>query len=299
MSLLEVRDLRKSFRRHFWSEKTEVLKGVSFKVEPGKVTGFLGANGAGKTTTMKCLLGLIFPDSGEFSYFGSSSLTSEVKSRIGFLPERPYFYSYLTGQEFLKFYGLISSKIKKNLLQDRIESLLKRVDLYHAKDLALRYYSKGMLQKIGFAQAMIHDPDLLILDEPMSGLDPDGRYYLSELIREASSEGRSVLLSSHLLHDTEQLCADLIILKDGVLFYQGATRALLSSLEPNYQVAYLTGGDRKKLSGLSQEAMQEKISLIIRDGGKIVGVEPDRISLEQYFISKVLGRRNESHLDYS
>jgi len=230
MSILKVENLKKSFKKGFIPKSQQVLKGISFKLEPGTITGFLGANGAGKTTTMKCILGLAFPDEGDIRFFGDQELGPEVKKRIGFLPERPYFYEYLTGSEFLRFYGQLSGDFTRNDLNARIEHLLKRVDLWHAKDKKLRAYSKGMLQKVGVAQALIHKPDFVILDEPKSGLDPDGRYYLSEIIKETAKEGACVFFSSHLLHDAEQLCQNLVIMKDGLVIYEGRTDALLKKM---------------------------------------------------------------------
>ena len=300
MKLLEINDIKKSFKRHFWSEKKEVLKGISFDISSGVITGFLGANGAGKTTTMKCLLNLIFPDQGEVLYFGQPQLTSEIKKKIGFLPEHPYFYSYLTGQEFLLFYGELSMNIKKKALLSRIQNLLKRVDLYHAKDTALRSYSKGMLQKIGFAQALIHEPELLILDEPMSGLDPDGRHYLSELIKESAKDGHSVFLSSHLLHDTELLCENLVILKEGKVFYEGPTRNILDNISTQFKISYLEGNAQKVVYEPDQIQMQKRIQEISNGQGIIEKIEKDRLTLEEYFVKNVLEKRqNESHMDHS
>ncbi|NJL24924.1 MAG: ABC transporter ATP-binding protein [Calothrix sp. SM1_5_4] len=148
MNLLTVRDLKKSYKKGFIPRRVEVLKGIGFSVPAGTVTGFLGANGAGKTTTMRCILGLDYPDSGTVEFFGQP-LNLEVRRRIGFLPERPYFYEHLSGMEFLEFYAQLSGSWKKSVLKDRILELLKRVDLDFAKDRLLRTYSKGMLQKVG------------------------------------------------------------------------------------------------------------------------------------------------------
>ena len=242
MSVIKVTELRKSFFSDFLRKETEVLKGVSFEIKEGIITGFLGGNGAGKTTTMKCLLDLSFPSSGQIEYFGKSGLSSEVKKRIGFLPEHPYFYDYLTGVEFLEFYGQLSVKMPKTEMHDRIEVLLKRVDLWHAKDRKLRGYSKGMKQKIGLAQALIHDPELVILDEPMSGLDPDGRQAMSEIIQEIAKKGTSVFFSSHLLHDVERLCDDLVILAKGEVVYQGSTHKFLDRVQQGYNLVYELAG---------------------------------------------------------
>ena len=175
MEVFSVKGLKKSFQKNFYSPKQLVLKGFDFSIKAGAITGFLGANGAGKTTTMKCMLGLVFPDEAEFNYFGEPTLTSATKKKLGFLPERPYFYQYLTGHEFLVFYGSLTGGITKKVLKSRADDLLKKMGLWQARDKALRDYSKGMLQKVGLAQALIHEPELVVLDEPMSGLDPDGR----------------------------------------------------------------------------------------------------------------------------
>lgn len=227
MQPLVVKDLKKSYSVGWFGKKRPVLKGVNFSVEKGKITGFLGANGAGKTTTLRCLLGLAYADSGSISFFGNSKLSLSVKKRIGFLPERPYFYEHLTGVEFLRFYSKLSGDTAS---QKKIDELIERVDLTHSKDQQLGEYSKGMLQKIGIAQALIHDPEFLIFDEPMSGLDPDGRYYLSEIIRQCGNEGRTVFFSSHLLPDAEKLCQNLVILKDGSVVYQGGVESFMDQV---------------------------------------------------------------------
>ena len=244
-------------------------------------------------------MGLIFPDSGDITYFGKKSLTTEIKKKIGFLPEQPYFYSYLTGVEFLKFYGEISTKLTRRDLLLRIDYLLKKVDLYHAKDKALRQYSKGMLQKIGFAQALIHEPELLILDEPLSGLDPDGRHYLNELIKETAKEGRSVFFSSHLLHDTEKLCENLVILKDGRLFYQGPTRNILDNLNAKYRISFLRGHQQETIFVNNQDEIQSHLKDLLSQDCIIEEVEQDRITLEEYFVKNVLEKKNEAGLDHS
>ncbi len=288
MSVLAVEGLTKSYKKGFIPKSQRVLDGVSFKLEPGVITGFLGGNGAGKTTTMKCILGLSFPDSGDIRFFNGLPLSSEVKSRIGFLPERPYFYDYLTGKEFLRFYGQISTKLSRKDLDSRISILLKRVDLEHAKDKRLKNYSKGMLQKIGLAQALIHNPELLILDEPKSGLDPDGRYYLSELIKEIARNGTSVFLSSHLLHDAETLCQNLVILSGGKVVYEGATEALIDRMGKTMEITFLD--DQKKVSQKISNAaeLQTRIDSLRAQKKEILEVRVHRTSLEEAFIEVAL-----------
>jgi len=291
MNLLRVENLKKSYKRGFIPRRNEVLKGVSFSVPAGSITGFLGGNGAGKTTTMRCLLGLDYPDSGVAEFFGKP-LNSESKRRLGFLPERPYFYEHLTGVEFLKFYAHLTSSWKRNVLQDRILALLKRVDLLHAKDRPLRAYSKGMLQKIGLAQALIHEPELIILDEPMSGLDPDGRLALSEIILETAQKGPAIFFSSHLLHDMERLCERLVVLKDGVCIYEGGTEALLDKSGVELEIWYLDKGAKQILRAQNQEHLQAELKRLLSGGSTILEVRRVRASLEEIFVRMALRGRS-------
>ena len=286
MSVLEVEGMEKSYVTGFWRRKQKVLNGVSFKVQPGVVTGFLGGNGAGKTTTLKCLLGLCQLNRGEVSFFGGQKLSSKVRARIGFLPERPYFYEYLTGMEFLKFYGQMDGKYSLVDLKERIHRLLGKVDLMHAKDKPLRSYSKGMLQKIGLAQSLIHAPDLIILDEPMAGLDPDGRYYLSEIIKETAEQGTAVFFSSHLLHDTEKLCKNLVILKEGVVEFEGTTEQFLFQLGSETEIVFSESlsGQRKSRGVSSSEEVQSAIDELRAMGHIIHSVHVHKKSLEEAFI---------------
>ena len=288
MSVISIHELKKSFKKGFIPKKQEVLKGISFDVPEGKITGFLGANGAGKTTTMKCLLGLAYPDSGSIKYFGENSLNESVKRKIGFLPEHPYFYNYLTGYEFLKFYGQLSTDLNKKDLDIRIDSLLKRVDLTHAKNKKLREYSKGMLQKIGVAQALVHDPEFIILDEPMSGLDPDGRFYLSEIIKETGRMGKAVFFSSHHLLDAERLCEHLVIIKAGKVVYQGPIESLLLSIEAKSTITYLDQGIKKTLNITGMEELQSNLDLLRKNGAQIFEVRQEKLSLEEAFINIAL-----------
>jgi len=290
MNLLQVNELKKSYKRGFIPRKNEVLKGVSFSVPAGTITGFLGGNGAGKTTTMRCILGLDYPDSGTSEFFGAP-LNAESKRRLGFLPERPYFYEHLTGVEFLSFYAHLSGSWKKSVLNDRILELLKRVDLVHAKDRPLRNYSKGMLQKIGLAQALIHEPELIILDEPMSGLDPDGRLALSEIILETAQKGPAIFFSSHLLHDMERLCQRLVVLKDGVCIYEGQTDALLDKSGVELEITYHENGELKVLRAQNQEDVQVQLKKLLAQGAVISEVRRVRATLEEIFVKMALRGR--------
>ncbi len=290
MSALIVRGLTKSYRKGFIPKKIEVLKGVDFQIPAGKITGFLGANGAGKTTTMKCLLGLTFPDSGQIQFFGQESVNKEVKRRVGFLPERPYFYEYLTGNEFLRFYGQLSTSLSSKALNSRIDDLLRQVDLSHAKHKKLREYSKGMLQRVGVAQALIHNPEFVILDEPMGGLDPDGRHDLSEIIKETASRGTTVFFSSHLLNDAEKLCEYLVIMKAGVVIYQGTTLDLLSQVASHYEVVFSTPQGPQSLRVPDLSGVQSELDRLRSLGAAVLEVKPVRQGLEEIFIKMALER---------
>ena len=292
-SVVKVEGLHKSFKKGFIPRRQEVLKGVDFTVQSGVITGFLGANGAGKTTTMKSMLGLAFPDKGQITFFDGQPISPDVKRRIGFLPEHPYFYNYLTGLEFLRFYGELSTKLKRADLKSRSEMLLKKVDLMHAKDKKLKDYSKGMLQKIGVAQALVHDPEFIILDEPMSGLDPDGRYYLAEIIRETAKSGKAVFFSSHHLLDAERLCENLVILRDGKVIYEGGTEKLLLSMGHTSSITYLDHEVKKTVNAESLEETQSALDKLRSDGAQIFEVRQERASLEEAFVKVALRGPNQ------
>jgi len=219
MSILEVKKLNKTFPGGLFEKPRHVLLDVTFSLPSGETTGFVGSNGSGKTTSIKCMLDFMRPDSGEILFFGKP-LDTQAKKRIGYLPERPYLYEFLTGMEFLRLHWNLVQDSEKDFI-DRAHEALKRVDLFEARDKKLRQYSKGMLQRAGIAQAIINKPDLLILDEPMSGLDPDGRGLVKDILREESKRGTSLFFSSHLLQDMEELCSHLVVINRGAIIYDG------------------------------------------------------------------------------
>ncbi len=283
MNAIKVEHLKKTYRKGFWKTKFEVIKDLSFSVEAGKITGFLGSNGTGKTTTLKCILNLAIPDSGNITFFDEGPLTHKTCKRIGFLPEHPYFYQYLTGAEFLKFYGQISTDLKRADLNTRIQDLLKRVRMEHAADRAIRTYSKGMLQRIGLAQALIHRPELVILDEPMAGLDPDGRMQMAEIILDTAKSGSAIFFSSHLLHDAEILCENLVILSKGNLVYQGATQKLLTGLQTGFRLTTSDGGKMQTEVFPSSGDLQKAIDNARQKKITVEEVRAERPSLEEAF----------------
>jgi ABC-2 type transport system ATP-binding protein len=225
--VLELADVHKSFRLGFIPKTRPVLKGVSFAVEEGEVFGYLGPNGAGKTTTIKCALGLIFPDSGTIRLFGRPHLDPRAKAGLGFLPENPYFYDYLTAVEFLDFYARLFG-IPAEVRAERIPRLLRLVSMERAADLPLRKYSRGMLQRVGLAQALINDPALVILDEPLGGLDPLGRKEIRDIILGLRDAGKTVLFTSHILQDIEMICRRVAIIVGGRILSQGRLADLVS-----------------------------------------------------------------------
>jgi len=215
---IKLENINRSFKTHFWEIKKEVLKNISLEVYQGEVFGFLGPNGAGKTTTIKIITGLIRPNSGNVSILGNPVNSLEAKKRIGFLPESPFFYEHLTGYEFLKIHALLSN------LKDykkRVIELLHRVGLKDAINVPLRKYSRGMLQRIGITQALVGNPDLLILDEPLTGLDPIGRKEIKDLILEEKAKGKTIFFSSHILPDAEAVCDRIGIIIDGEIMQVG------------------------------------------------------------------------------
>jgi len=217
---IRIRDLRKRFRLGFIPKTREILKGITFSVREGEIFGYLGPNGAGKTTTIKCLLGLIRPDAGTVEIFGRSHLSPRSREPLGFLPENPYFYDYLSAREFLAFTADLFG-LERREKEGRIARLLKLVGLERAADLPLRKYSRGMLQRAGLAQSLINDPKLVILDEPLGGMDPLGRKEIRDIIVRFKDEGKTVFFTSHILQDIEMICDRVAIIVGGRIVKEG------------------------------------------------------------------------------
>lgn len=225
--VLKLDRVSKKFKTDFWKKPIEALKNISFEVKKGATFGLVGPNGAGKTTAIKMMLGLIEPTSGHLSLFGNQNISDpRVRGKIGYLPESAYYYDYLYPEEILNFYAKLFG-VKKSVRAQRIESLLKLVGLWERKDRKLKSFSKGMLQRIGIAQALINDPEVVILDEPMSGLDPSGRKEIKDIIVALQKSGKTIIFSSHILVDVEQLCDDVAIIMGGELRTVGALSDLV------------------------------------------------------------------------
>ncbi len=237
MNAIEVRGLNKTFKRSFWEKNKQVLKNVSFEVPKNKTTGFVGNNGSGKTTSIKCIFEFIFKDSGEVKFF-NESMGPEIRKKIGYLPERPYLYEFLTAEEFLRFHLDLSKKsVSDQPANDLIDEVLKKVGLIESKKKTLRSFSKGMLQRAGLAQALIHKPEILILDEPMSGLDPDGRLMVKDILREEKKKGITIFFSSHLLQDMEELCDHLVAIHHGEVIYNNDLKSFMNQF-PTLEEAF-------------------------------------------------------------
>jgi len=301
MAVLEIDNLYKTFKVGFIPKKREILKGVSLSVAAGEIFGYLGPNGAGKTTTLKCVLGLIFPDRGKVKIFGHPHLSAKGKEHLGYLPENPYFYDYLTAEEFLDFYAQLFGLRKKDK-EEKIETLLRLVGMEKARDLQLRKFSRGMLQRVGLAQALINDPALLFLDEPLGGLDPLGRKELRDIIVRLKEEGKTIFLCSHILQDIEMICDRVAILVGGRVISQGALRSLisekvlftevtLSGIDPADLVdlgePVSTLGDRILLKVFQEDNIENLMTLVHERRGKIHSLVPRTETLEDIFVEMV------------
>jgi ABC-2 type transport system ATP-binding protein len=275
---------------------------LSFEVHPGEIFGFIGTNGAGKTTTIKLVLGLLFPDAGRIRLCGDDPSRPEARRRVGFLPENPYFHDYLTGWEFLDFHARLHG-FRQPERRRRVGELLERVGLKNRADRALRLYSKGMLQRIGLAQALLHDPDVVILDEPMSGLDPIGRRDVRDLILELKRRGRTVFFSTHILSDTETICDRVGMLVRGRLAAIGSVEDLVRGDVGSWEVTLAWPGpgsppvgevlsrrdDRILLRIGSQADLHRLVGSLNGGGARLVAVTPARRSLEDLLVQEVRG----------
>lgn len=301
---VKIEDLTKVFRVGFWGKRFVALQGLSFEVEAGEVFGLLGPNGAGKTTALKLLMGLIKPTRGRAWIMGMEVNNVQVRAKIGYLPESPYFYEHLRGGEFMDFYGRLFS-LTRSRRRERSEELLALVGLARARDLPLRKYSKGMLQRIGLAQALINDPELVILDEPMTGLDPVGRREVRDVILQLKKQGKTVCFSSHILSDVEMICDRVGIINQGRMVSIGKISQLLNPRIEYYEISFsglkaenlgnlrapdarvFSDGDLVYAIAAEEENKDRIIAGVQEKGGRIHSVIPHRESLEEYFLRQV------------
>ena len=302
--VVRVRDVVKDFRPGFGVRKKRVLHGISFDVHEGEIFGFVGPNGAGKTTTLKVLMGLIRATAGEASILGHDVSETEFRRHVGFLPENPYFYDYLSGREILDFYARLCG-VPRSRRAERVSTLLEWVGLSHAADARLRTYSKGMQQRVGIAQALVHDPDVVFLDEPMSGLDPIGRVEIRDLILRLRSDGKTVFMNTHILSDVEMVCDRVAIIVKGRIRYEGAIEEVLESgdgeadlvvaglspelaatLEDDLGARLRSLGDRLEVRVPAKSA-SDALRMALDAGAEVVSLTPHRDSLESVFLSAV------------
>jgi ABC-2 type transport system ATP-binding protein len=302
--VVSVEGLTKAMRTGLGIRSKRVLNGVSFSVREGEIFAFVGPNGAGKTTTLKVLLGLIRADAGRATVLGHDVRETDFRRHVGFLPEAPYFYDYLTGREVLHFYARVCG-VPRARRAERVATLLDWVGLARAADARLRTYSKGMLQRIGIAQALVHDPQVVFLDEPMSGLDPIGRKEIRDLIVRLHAEGKTVFMNTHILSDVEMLCHRVAIIVGGEIRFEGEPHAVLEGEERETEVV-LTGvspalaesldafangalrglGDRVELR-VESKRVGELLGGALAGGAQVVSVTPRRANLEHLFLSAV------------
>jgi ABC-2 type transport system ATP-binding protein len=287
--VLQTQELAKTFilwEKGLVRKKIRAVESVSFEVHKNEIFGFVGPNGAGKTTTIKMLMGLIYPSAGSIELLGKRVPDIEAKRHIGFLPENPYFYDYLTGTELLDFVGQLFG-LSREERRSRIERLLDLVGLSRAGKLPLRKYSKGMLQRVGIAQALINDPELVVLDEPMSGLDPIGRKEIRDLIVKLKDDGKTVFFSTHILSDVELICDRVAIVVGGRLRDVGPLEKLLSPKLLHTEVVLEEGGARRELRLPPNEDVNAYLQRAIAKGQQVVSVTPRRESLEDLFVREV------------
>lgn len=302
MPAIEIVDLEKIYAAGFWRKHSKrALKPLSLEIAEGEIFGFLGPNGAGKTTTLKILMGLVFPTAGTARILGMELDDPRMKAQIGFLPEQPYFYDHLTARELLHYYGQLSGMEAKQLSR-QVDAMLEQVKLTSSANVQLRKFSKGMLQRAGIAQAILHDPKVVFLDEPMSGLDPMGRREVRSLIEELKAHGKTVFFSTHILSDAEALCDRVGIIHQGELRGVGAVAQLTAGVHGKVEIvwqgstvpaALRTMGGECRTAGetmrviVPEENQDAALEALRRERLRLISVVPVRSSLEDYFVAQL------------
>lgn len=298
MKALEIQNVKQAFRAGFWMKQVEILHGVSFSLEAGRVFGLLGPNGAGKTTLIHLIAGFRKPKGGSIQVLGQPPHLRETRQKMGYLPERPYFPEHLSARSLLRYYGELCG-IEPQAIAERTREVLDWVKMSHAADKELRLYSKGMLQRTGIAQAILHDPKFVILDEPMSGLDPAGRREMRELLRELNRQGRTVFFSTHLIEDIEELCTDYGVIHQGHLSARGTVEDVLQILKKRMEIVFEPGESaeraRARLESMgsiqilprgwvcsleSEERVESALKLCLEEKIRVLRVEPAPLDLK-------------------
>lgn len=302
MDAICTEGLVKKYGWFFSRRKVLAVNGLSLRVEANQIFGFLGPNGAGKTTTIKILLGLVIPDAGTAQIFETAVGDKTVKGRVGFLPDSPCFYNHLSGREFIAFCGKLMH-IDRMERYRRADELLEKMGLTEAGDNLIEGYSRGMLQRLGIAQALINNPDLVILDEPVSGLDPLGRREVKQILIDLREEGKTVFFSSHILADVQEMCDEVAILSHGELLEKGPVKSILgvtgmcvyaNGLDPQvlekaeaFTVGIVKDGNRWGLTVESDEKKEQAVAFIQEHGGKVDEIVTKRESLEESFLRRI------------
>lgn len=289
----------------FMRRKVHAVRGVSFSVQPGEVLGFVGPNGAGKTTTVKCALELIHPTRGDVHLFGKPSGDRKSRARLGYLPENPYIYSYLKPMEFLDLCGQLCGMPSK-ARRERAEMLLQRLSLSHAASRPVGKFSKGMMQRLGMCQTLLHDPELLVLDEPFSGLDPIGRKDIRDLLHEEHSAGKTIVIISHVLSDVEQICDRVVIVNYGRVTAEGRIDELLAGDVRRVEIELAQASEdlltKLRADALELRQLKETVVVVVEGqeastavlsqvgaaGAQVVAVTPHRETLEDLFVRNAL-----------
>jgi ABC-2 type transport system ATP-binding protein len=310
--VLEVADLHKTFLLGLFRKRVEAVRGVSFEVKRGEIFGFVGPNGAGKTTTIKMMLQLIFPTRGRVRLFGQDAFDPAARRRLGYLPENPYIYSYLRPLEFLDLCGQLAGMSRRERRQ-RAEAWVHRLGLAHAIDRQVGKFSKGMTQRLGFCQALLHEPELIILDEPFSGLDPIGRKDIRDLLLELKNQGRTLLLTTHVLSDVELLSQRVAIVRQGRIVAYGALNELLrpevrrveielAEVSPQLQESLERSATEVRRLDANitvavvegDESVPSLLKTALENGAKILAVTPHRETLEDLFVRKAVAEHDAS-----
>ena len=289
MYAIEIAGLSKTYRGKK-AARVEALKDLRLSVEQGEIFGFLGPNGAGKSTTIKVLAGLISPTAGSARIMGVDISSHEARRQVGYLPENPAFYDYLSAEEYLLFVGRTFA-IQETLLREKSEYVLRLLDLWDARKRQMRGYSKGMVQRVGLAQALIHDPDVYILDEPMSGLDPVGRALVKDIMLDLKARGKCVFFSTHIIADVETVCDRVGIILKGELQSVERVETIMMEGIIGFHLTIREGGTN---TTSERYVAKDELSAVMRElqaaGGEISLIEPERKSLEDFFLDIVRGK---------
>jgi ABC-2 type transport system ATP-binding protein len=279
--MIEFVNISKKFQNHFWEKSFLALNDVSFKIEEGDLVGFLGANGAGKTTLIKILMDFSRQDQGFVKFDKELGQTpTEIRSNMGYLPERAYLYQHLTGREFLSYVGSLNN-IPKNEISNLTKVWSEKIQIDHAIDRQIRGYSKGMQQRLGFISALMHRPKFLVLDEPLSGLDPIGRKEFKSIMKELNKEGITIFFSSHIVSDVEEICNKVVFIEKGKLIYEGSIDSLILNHSNDQYVAKYYVEDHLESIHFSESEKKNRLSDMINKNVNLVELEKEKPTLEE------------------